>query len=168
MFCLEPLQGSFCMFRILDLLQNPWPLMNTESDIVLQNSLLFALFHDAMHTHSRGRGSKTTQNISDPPLCVTVWRCSCLWRLPLFSVIRDGVVYQNALIWSHLSSGHSPRRVLACSGVFLMSVGSSYRTCLESVWRLTEEVRFLPLNYSSLWSSISFSLAATSTFSYST
>ena len=39
----------------------------------------------------------------------------------LFSVSRDDVLSQKALIWSHLSTGHSPRGILACSGVFLQT-----------------------------------------------
>ena len=45
----------------------------------------------------------------------------------LFSVNSDDVLYQKALIWSHRCTGHSPRKILACSGVFWQTpVGLSY------------------------------------------
>ena len=45
----------------------------------------------------------------------------------LFSINRGDVLFQKALIWSHLSTGHSPRRILASSNVFWQTpVGFSY------------------------------------------
>ena len=94
--------------------------------------------------HAHIQGTQCQMQHSNPKTSLNllnVWlegRCSFLWRLHfVFCKQRDDVLSQKVLIWSHLSLGHSPRRILACSGVFwqtpvglssvsLSAVGSSW------------------------------------------
>ena len=105
-------------------------------------------------THSRHpvpEAAQQPQNITEPPPCLTVGKVFFSLRLHfVFCKHRDDVLHQKALIWSHLSTGHSPRRILTYSGVLwqtpvrlsyvsLSAVGSSWVSYHRTPFHLVDD-----------------------------
>ena len=103
----------------------------------LQNSLVVFRFHDAMHTvkASGARSSKATpKHLWTSTMFDRRDQCSFLWR-PHFIFFKqyNNVLYQKALLWSHLSTWRSPRRILASSGNVLANSSLAF-LCLCQQW----------------------------------
>ena len=119
-FCVlfEVCFGSLSCWKTHDLWQRPSS--DTGPYIALQNSLVVFRFHDAMCTVKAfgARRSKATPK--------HLWTSTMFDRrdrvlffeglIIVFCKQYRNVLYQKALLWSHLSTWRSPRRILASSG----------------------------------------------------